>query len=326
MAVKVFQTGDRGDCTSPVSAFIRHVTVIRAKRTIHPVMRRSFSTFLAATYFFCSLVSLGTRVPNCSQATGTARPISRSYLGFDRNKYPGDAALRVLRKSFSFCGYWLNAPPGETSNTWKGKREALHSSGFGFLVLFNGRLDRDLKSFSNMSALGTRDADNAVEAAKKEGFPAKTIIFLDQEEGGRMLPEQRAYVYAWIDGVNGSGYRAGVYCSGMSVKETGGVTIITATDLRDNADGRKIVFFVYNDSCPPSPGCTFSRDIPSPLQSGVPFASIWQIAQSPRRREVTVSCSSSYDADGSCYAPSFQRTDGIDVDLDSATSPDPSSD
>jgi hypothetical protein len=191
--------------------------------------------------------------------------------------------------------------------------------------LFNGRPDRELKSLSDPRTLGTRDAAVAVEAARKEGFPVGTIIFLDQEEGGRMLPEQREYVYSWIDGVNASWYRAGVYCSGIPSKETGGTTVIAANDLRDNADGRKIAFFVYNDSCPPSPGCAFPRNPPSPQQSGVPFAAIWQFAQSPRRRKFTASCPSKYDADGNCYASSFQRTDGVYIDVDSAASSDPSS-
>ena len=288
-------------------------------------MRRSFSMFWAAILFAGSLALLGARVPNGVQATSSAGSLSRNYLGFDRNRYPGDAVLGSLRKTFSFCGYWLNVPPGETSNTWVGKREVLTSSGFGFLVLFNGRLDRELKSPSNSKTLGTRDAAVAVEAAKKEGFPVGTIIFLDQEEGGRMLPEQRAYVYAWIDGVNASGYRAGVYCSGIPARETGGTTVITANDLRDNADGRKISFFVYNDSCPPSPGCAFPRNPPSSQQSGVPFAAIWQFAQSPRRPEITAGCPSKYDADGNCYAPLLQPIDVVNIDIDSADSPDPSS-
>ena len=289
-------------------------------------MRRSFLSFLAAIFLTSNLAWLGARVPNGTQLTGPARAVPRSYLGFDRNKYPGDAALGLLRKAFSFCGYWLNTPPGETSNSWQGKREALHSSGFGFVVLFNGRQYRELKSPSNPITVGTRDASVAVDAARKEGFAVRTIIFLDQEEGGRMLPEQRAYVYAWVDGVNASGFRAGVYCSGIPAKELGGATVITANDLRDNAQGREIAFFVYNDTCPPSPGCTIPRNLPAPQRSGVSFASVWQFAQSPRRREFTASCSSKYDADGNCCALSLHRSDGIDLDLDSAASPDPSSD
>src|SRR5262245_6007286 len=37
----------------------------------------------------------------------------RSYLGFDRNIYPGDDALPILRKTFAFSSYWLSPPPGE---------------------------------------------------------------------------------------------------------------------------------------------------------------------------------------------------------------------
>jgi hypothetical protein len=57
--------------------------------------------------------------------------------------------------------------------------------------------------------LGTRDGSTAADEARKDGFPPGATIFLDQEEGGRMLPEQQAYVYAWIDGVNSSEYRGG---------------------------------------------------------------------------------------------------------------------
>jgi hypothetical protein len=210
-------------------------------------------------------------------------------------------------------------------NTWQGKRAVITSEGFGFLVLFNGRLDRALKSVANARALGVRDSQNAVRSAQKEGFPPGTVIFLDQEEGGRMLPEQRAYVYAWIDGVNAAGYRSGVYCSGMPALEEAGITIVTANDLRDQAGGRKISFFVYNDACPPSTGCVFPGNPPPPERSGVSFASIWQFAQSPRRREVTATCPSQYGSDGNCYAPSFHPKDGMYIDLDSATSSDPSS-
>ena len=288
-------------------------------------MRRSFPMFVTAIFLAGGLALLGARAPSSFQSAVPAGTLSQSYLGFDRNEYPGDAVLPLLRKTISFCGYWLNLPPGEASNTWEGKREVLTSSGFGFLVLFNGRLFRELKSLPNSRTLGARDAAVAVEAAKQEGFPIGTIIFLDQEEGGRMLPEQRAYVYAWIDGVNASGYRAGVYCSGIPARETNGATATTANDLRDNADGRKIVFFVYSDSCPPSPGCAFPRNVPSPPHSGVPFTLIWQYAQSPRRHEATAKCPSQYDADGNCYAPLVPRKDGMYIDVDSATSPDPSS-
>src|SRR5467141_3281593 len=52
----------------------------------------------------------------------------------------------------------------------------------------------------------------AISAARAEGFPFQTIIFLDQEQGRRLLPEQRFYLHTWVDGVNSAHFLAGVYC------------------------------------------------------------------------------------------------------------------
>jgi Domain of unknown function (DUF1906) len=177
-----------------------------------------------------------------------------AYLGFDRNEYPGDQNLAALRRTFSYTGYWLNVPPGAKSNTWTEKRKVVQEAGFGFLVLFNGRLDAQLKKARDAGELGRGDAAAAVGAAKREGFREGTIIFLDQEEGGRMLPEQKTYIYAWADGVSASGFRAGIYASGVAASEGHGVTVITAEDIQQNAGGRNIVYWVTNDACPPSPG------------------------------------------------------------------------
>jgi hypothetical protein len=248
------------------------------------------------------------------------RTRNRSFhLGFDRNHYPGDENLKALHQTFAYAGYWLNNPPGENRNSWIGHRGAVESAGFGFLVLFNGHLYAELKSVSRAAWLGKSDAQTAVAAAKREGFPAGTVIFLDQEQGGRMLPEQKAYIYAWLDGVNAKGFATGIYCSGMAAADDQGV--ITAEDIRADADGRKITYWVTNDACPPSPGCAFPRQSPNPADSGISFAEVWQFAQSPKRAEVAAGCPRDRDRDGSCYAPANGR---IDVDIDAASSEDPS--
>jgi hypothetical protein len=244
-----------------------------------------------------------------------------TYLGFDRNEYPGDANLKTLRQTFSYSGYWLNNPPGESSNSWAGHRTALESAGFGFLVLFNGRLYAELKTVANAKLIGARDAAAAASAARREGFRSGTLIFLDQEQGGRMLPEQRAYIYAWVDAVIGAGFRAGIYCSGMASSDDGNV--VAAEDIRQNAGSRKIVYWATNDACPPSPGCTFPHQAPSPAGSGVRFAEIWQFAQSPRRKDVAAHCSN-YNADGNCYPPGSSSAQGLHIDVNSAFSADPS--
>jgi hypothetical protein len=264
-----------------------------------------------------------------SFCASTANPQSHpststpAYLGFDRNNYPGDENLKVLSRTFSYTGFWLNAPPSARTNTWSGKRPTLQAAGFGFLVLFNGRLFNELKSVSNATKLGKSDARAAVAAARREGFPARTIIFLDQEQGGRMLPEQKAYIYAWVDAVTGGGFRAGIYCSGISAAKEGGEDVVTADDLRQNAGTRKIVYWVTNDACPPSPGCAFPKKSPSPADTGIAFADVWQFAQSPKRPAVASSCPG-YNPDGNCYPPEIDVGQHLHIDANTATTADPS--
>jgi hypothetical protein len=252
---------------------------------------------------------------------GSLHAQARFYLGFDRNDYPGDANLSALHHSFSYASYWLNDPPGEKINTWPGHRHAVEAAGFGFLVLFNGRLYAELKSVANATRLGKFDAKRAASAANREGFPAQTVIFLDQEQGGRMLPEQKEYIYAWVDAITAEGFGAGVYCSGIANKDDGNV--VTAEDIRQNAGARKIVYWAINDACPPAPGCVFPNPAPGPSESGVSLAEIWQFAQSPQRKDVAKHCSN-YSRDGNCYPPELPAALQLYVDVDTATSSDPS--
>ncbi len=260
-------------------------------------------------------------VANSVPALQSAAP--RFYLGFDRNIYPGDAALPILRKTFSFSSYWLSPPPGEKTNTWQGKRELLVSHGFGFVVLYRGRDSRELKNIARANVIGIQDGEDAVAAAKAEGFPSGVVIFLDVEEGGRLSDAYHTYLGAWSEELTRAGYRTGVYCSGIPVKEEPGVRITTADDIRNHAASREITIWVYNDACPPSPGCTFPQNPPPPARSGISFATVWQFAQSPRRKEFTARCSAKYSRDGNCYAPGDSAHAWF-LDVNSAASPDPS--
>ena len=263
--------------------------------------------------------------PPPPSATGV-NAAAHGYLGFDRNGYPGDDALPALRRHFAFAGYWLNNPPGASGNGWQGKRELLLHQGFGFLVLFNGKLDAEIvkaqKSGTAPGVLGQNDAAAAIAAAGRESFPLGTILFLDQEEGGRLLPEQAAYLFAWTEAVARSGYRPGVYASGQTVDEGHGQTITTAGDIRSHVASQHlhpIALWVAQDACPPSNGCVLQA--PALAVSGTPDALAWQYAQSPRRKAITAACARSYAADGNCYAPGVP---GLFLDLDVAASPDPS--
>jgi hypothetical protein len=253
-----------------------------------------------------------------------SRALAAAYPGFDLNTYPGDAALPVLRKTFYFAGYWLSPPPGATRNTWVGKRRLLLSQKFGFLLLYRGPQTSELKSSAQAANRGTADAAAAAATAKKEGFPSHAIIFLDIEEGGRLPAKYHAYLRAWVDALARAGYRSGVYCSGMLVNEGHGVTIITSDDIRNHVGERDLAYFVYNDACPPAPGCVVPHAPPPPSASGIPYAAVWQFAQSPRRKEFTARCAATYHPDGNCYAPG-DAAHAWFLDLNSATTPDPSS-
>jgi hypothetical protein len=256
----------------------------------------------------------------------TTKATTQNPIGFDSNNYPGDDALPALRRYFAFAGYWLTNPPGENQNSWLGKRDILLRNDFGFLVLANGKTDaqitRSKRAGTAPSALGAKDAAAAIAAAQREQFPARTILFLDQEEGGRLNENQSGYLLGWTEAVALSGYLPGVYASGQAVEDAPGKTITTIENIREQVAARHlhpIAFWVYQDACPPATGCTIA---PPPLAaSGTPDIAAWQYAQSPRRKEITAACGKTYAADGNCYAPGLPK---LTLDLNVAASPDPS--
>ena len=256
-----------------------------------------------------------------------AKTAAGEWLGFDRNDYPGDAAMLNLHRTFAFTGYWLTNPPGEDANTWIGKRATLRAQGWGFLLLANGRLDAEIlksaKAGTAAAQLGRSDAAVAVANARNEGFPATVTVFLDQEEGGRLLPEQAAYLLGWTEGVAAAGLQPGVYASGQPVADSPGRTIDTIEDIRARVTAGKlhpVAIFDAQDACPPAPGCSVQA---RPLRTaGEPNLAAWQYAQSPRRPEFAKSCAATYAPDGNCYAPGVPQ---VFLDRNVAGSADPSS-
>ena len=188
---------------------------------------------------------------------------------------------------------------------------------------------RSKKAGKSPNALGRQDAADVVAAAKREGFPPKTILFLDQEEGGGLLPEQAEYLLAWTEAIAATNYHPGVYASGQPVDQqdqSGKPTkITTIQDIRAQVAAKKlhpIAFWDAQDACPPAPGCVADpAKVPAPNMSGTLDLSAWQYAQSPRRADITKACGTTYNPDGNCYAPAAPK---FQLDLSVSTSPDPS--
>src|SRR5262252_10358716 len=153
-------------------------------------------------------------------ASSTPQETSTDYhLGFDRNDYPGDAAMKLLRRNFAFTGYWLGNPPGDTTNSWTGKRELLRSEGYGFLLLFAGPTSGQLRDQPYTRNRVADDTQAAAAAARREGFPSGSVIFLDIEEGGRLPSTYFTYLKSWASELTRLGFRAGVYCSAIPIDE-----------------------------------------------------------------------------------------------------------
>jgi Domain of unknown function (DUF1906) len=271
-----------------------------------------------AGYFFLIIAALVMR-GDSSFAQMDSR---HGYLGFDRNDYPGDAAMSELRNVFSFAGYWLTPTPGAKTNSWNGKRKIMTEQKYGFLLLARGREGSAIHNIAAAQKHGTADAREAARTAKIEGFASGAIIFVDVEDGGRLTDAYHAYLRAWADELVKLGFRAGVYCSGISVNESGGAAIVTADDIRAKEAPREFAYWVFNDACPPSPGCVSVSNPPLPSASGVKDARVWQFVRSPREKETASQCGG-YAADENCYA-------GVDaarkwhLDMNVAASADPS--
>ena len=246
----------------------------------------------------------------------------QSFLGFDRNDYPSDDAMKLLRKEFVFTSYWLGNPPQTKSNSWSGKREFLRSLGYGFLPLFNGPTSGELRDETYTLKRVTDDVQSAAAAARREGFPKGSVIFLDVEEGGRLPLTYSTYLKHWALGLSQLGFRAGVYCSGIPVDEGEGLKLITADFIRDQTKPTELIYWVFNDSCPTSPGCVAPQTLPPPAKSGVAYAHVWQFVRSPRDKETGRHCRG-YARDGNCYA-AFDTAHKFNLDLNVATSADPS--
>jgi len=247
--------------------------------------------------------------------------VERGYLGFDRNDYPGDLGMRELRKEFAFAGYWLTPAPGEKTNSWAGKRRAMEEQGYGFLLLARGRAVGAVRTAASAKQKGIVDAQEAARRAKADGFADGAIIFLDVEEGGRLPAAYHGYLRAWADELVKLGYRPGVYCSGITVDEGGGVAIVTADDIRTNEAPQEFAYWVFNDACPPSPGCVSVENPPLPSASGVKNAAVWQFVRSPLEKETAGKCSG-YAADENCYAAAdVARKWHLDMNVAGTASP-----
>jgi hypothetical protein len=212
-----------------------------------------------------------------------------AYAGFDRADCPEISFMAKLKAetNLAWCGFYLPAP-SQAGTTWKGKRAALVAQGWGLAPVYVGQQVTGPGSHLVTAEQGTLDGAHAAQAMAAEGFPQKSWVYLDLENGPPLPYEQRDYVGAWVDAVEVNGYCAGVYCSFMLAANI--------ASLRPSA--RIWAFHVRTTSAHVVGGTTFAS--PDPATSGFAGASIWQLDDEAR------------------------IMGGLAVDLDSAAMRDPS--
>jgi hypothetical protein len=156
------------------------------------------------------------------------------HLGFDTHTYPGDKTMQAWKSApgapYRWVGYYLPAPC-HRDDSWVGKRQKLVDMGWGLAVVYVGQqtwgrtprgtpqrlaqlakqgktCDADLISAER----GRVDADDAIAATLNEGFPERSIVFLDIERMEKLPQAMRDYYRAWAKRLLEDGrFRPGVY-------------------------------------------------------------------------------------------------------------------
>lgn len=226
--------------------------------------------------------------------TGQEAPLADAQqqgknMGFDTHTYPGDKTMAAWKAApgapYRWVGYYLPSPCHK-DRSWVGKRQTLVDMGWGLAVVYVGqqtwgRTPRKLtparaaalrKSGSTCNAdlvttdRGEADGADAVLMATSEGFPQRSIVFLDIERMEKMPPAMRDYYRAWAKHVLNDGrYRPGVY--------------VHAHNAQTVYDDVKAEFVAAGIDEEPRVWVASARDFEegkAPQDVGFAFAGVWQ--------------------------------------------------
>jgi len=217
------------------------------------------------------------------------------FPGFDTSIYPGDAAMSAWvfpSSPYYWSGYYLPAPC-HRDVTWTNKYATLHAMGWGLTAIYVGQQDwtqipqsivvrganettRAAQSVASEQAVcsasllsaeqGTLEAADAVAQLKANGFPDRTIVFLDVEFVTSVTPTLLTYYRAWITGIIRDGrYRVGIYAA----KSNATTLYVAAVDAaRAAGSSEEPTFWIASSS-----GFSLGQ---VPTAVGLDFAKLWQ--------------------------------------------------
>lgn len=227
-----------------------------------------------------------------------------AHAGFDRLTYPGDAVMTALydNTNLAWTGFYLAPAPSQPYTGWMTKAQTLRDMGWGLAPVYVGQQWPGGPGSHVLTAeQGSIDAQDAMTLADTAGIGANCVIYLDIEIGGRLPASYLSYAQAWFDGVRGSRYRPGAYCSYLD------------TPIQLQAANPDLFFWVFNiNKFAKTQALDTDGSFRTPPVggSGCSFATAWQFIQGADTIPV----------------PRGDGTSGTlsSVDMDSATVLDPS--
>lgn len=196
-----------------------------------------------------------------------------THAGLDRLTYPGDDVMRALydHTNLAWTGFYLAPSPSQGYTGWMTKAQILRDMGWGLAPIYVGQQwSSGPGSHVLTAAQGTIDAQQAIGLADTAAIGENCVIYLDIEIGGRLPAAFLAYCQAWFDGVRGSRYRPGVYCSHLD------------TPAQLQAKNPDLFFWVFNiDRFAKTQALDAdgSFRVPPIDGSGCAFATAWQFIQ-----------------------------------------------
>ena len=218
------------------------------------------------------------------------------FPGFDTSIYPGDGAMSAWRHPSSpyyWSGYYLPAPC-HRDTTWSGKYATLNAMGWGLAAIYVGQQDwtqilqagdprgdnetsRAAQSVASEQVVtcsaslltaeqGRLEAADAIARLRADGFPDRTIVFLDVEFVRSVTTALLDYYRAWITAVIRDGrYRPGVYAA----KSNATTLYVAAVEaFRAAGSSETPTFWIAS-----SAGFSLGQ---APTAVGLDFAKIWQ--------------------------------------------------
>jgi hypothetical protein len=216
----------------------RWATLVLATAGLAIACGRSSSTEPGAESPVASAAATVAQV--AAAVTGQQSPLADQQqegrnMGFDTHTYPGDKTMAAWKAApgapYRWVGYYLPSPC-HRDRSWSGKRQTLVDMGWGIAIVYVGqqtwgrtprkltpaRTAKLLQSKASCNAdlvtpdRGTADGVDAIAVAEGEGFPQRSIVFLDIERMEKMPEAMRAYYRAWSKQLLADGrYRPGVY-------------------------------------------------------------------------------------------------------------------